>query len=441
MERETLRSCSEKEKKRKKNSSTSSSSCSKRGSEARGLVRCSFSDKEEEEEKKKKKKKTTKTTIKTPLATRVTKTTTTSISISMIIPPEDPNHHINLYLCLKTRGSRHHGPGFQWCKIDPTNTDVEDEDEDEDEEEDSNSNSKFEPKPKRRFLTPISTMPTTTPHGFRAIPHSSSNQKKKLVYAVGSTKFNSSLKAFVCDFGATPVWEELPPMPRPIHLAFGLASPLNGNVYAFGIFHTHENNSYTGLVFEPASRSWNPCPHPFNKYRNFFPMRDCALVHTRHRNEFIVFGTGRRAPIVLDLTTGNWKPPCFSAPAARIDTSSSVAVGDVIYRFNNSRLSALNLAFKRPFFKKVYGLEEVLPTIYGTVGLGHIAYLGKGKLCIVWGLHDLHVKDPFTNPITHITCLKFWVGVCNQTNQLRAVVDRCEHYAAHGLELYEFMAF
>ncbi|KAM7496784.1 hypothetical protein LguiA_021198 [Lonicera macranthoides] len=296
------------------------------------------------------------------------------------------------------------------------------------------------------FLTPISSMPTTTPVGFRAIPHSSCNQKQKLVYAIGGR----SAEAFVCDFASTnpPVWKQLPPVPSPIRVYFGVASPLNGNVYAFGNSIPRENvprkDTYTGMVFEPASRSWKSCPHPFEKFWFHGSAGDCALVHTK--NEFVVFGHVDEKHMVLDLTTGSWGSSFYMPIRFRTEhSSSSVAVGDVIYRVRHSKLYALDLASKRPRFKRVYGLEKDIATIYGTAGIEYMVYLGKGKLCIVWGWReprDLHLEeDPYTDPIVHIACLKFWVGVCHQRNQLCAVVDQCEHYATQGYELYDCVAF
>lgn len=83
---------------------------------------------------------------------------------------------------------------------------------------------------------------------------------------------------------ASPVWEELPPpFPSLIKFFARVASLLDGNVYAFGkllndhptyparfppgklLNHhpiDHYPDTYTGLVFDPSSRSWNPCPPP-----------------------------------------------------------------------------------------------------------------------------------------------------------------------------------
>ncbi|KAM7502135.1 hypothetical protein LguiB_001039 [Lonicera macranthoides] len=98
-----------------------------------------------------------------PLFTTITKTTTTATSITIFTPPEEPNNHIDIYLCLKTLpGSGKDVSLFQWFKIDPTNTTVEAE-----VEVNAKSISKPKPKPKPKskpvFLTPISTMRNTTP--------------------------------------------------------------------------------------------------------------------------------------------------------------------------------------------------------------------------------------------------------------------------------------
>ncbi|KAM7496770.1 hypothetical protein LguiA_021184 [Lonicera macranthoides] len=303
----------------------------------------------------------------------------------MSILPEDTNYHINIYICLKTKpGSGKDSFGFQWCKIDLTNTTVE-------VEENPIPKPKTKAKPKRMFLTPISSMPTTTPVGFRAIPHSLCNQKHKLVYAIGGCS-------------------------------------------------AQKKDTYTGMVFEPASRSWKSCPNRFEKFWFHGLAIDCALVHTK--NEFVLFNHVDQKHMVLDLTTGSWGSSFYTPIRFRTEhSSSSVAVGDVIYRVCHSKLYALDLAFKRPQFKRVYGLEKEIATIYRTAGIEYMVYLGKGKMCIVWGWSepcDLHLeKDPYYDPIMYIACLKFWVGVCCQQNQLCAVVDRCEHYATQAHELYD----
>ncbi|KAM7502134.1 hypothetical protein LguiB_001038 [Lonicera macranthoides] len=257
-------------------------------------------------------------------------------------------------------------------------------------------------------------------------------------------------KAFVCDFASTnpPIWKQLPPVPSPMHVYFGVASPINGNVYAFGNSIPQENiprkDTYTGMVFEPASRSWKSCPHRFEKFWFYGSAVDCALVHTK--NEFVVFNHVDQKHMVLDLTTGSWGSSFYTPIRFRTEhSSSSVALGDVIYRVYHSKFYALDLAFKRPQFKRVYGLEKEIATIYRTAGIEYMVYLGKGKMCIVWGWsepRDLHLeKDPYYDPIMYIACLKFWVGVCCQQNQLCAIVDRCEHYATQAHELYDCVAF
>ncbi|KAM7496793.1 hypothetical protein LguiA_021207 [Lonicera macranthoides] len=434
----------------------------KRVSQPSGLIRCSSLSKVKVRNnnssiKKKKKKKKQQldelsgsgevfSSIK-PLFTTITKTTTTTTSITIFTPPEEPNNLIDIYLCLKTEpGSGKDVSLFQWFKIDPTNTTVEAE-----VEVNAKSISKPKPKPKSEpvFLTPISTMRNTTPLCFCAIPHfSTSHKKKKLVYAIGGISDHSQ-KAFVCDFGASTsppfVWEELPSMPCPIRVYFGAASPLNSNIYAFGEKIAPEfdvSDTFTGVVFDQASRSWNPCPHPFNTYiSSYRNVVDYAPVHTKDSNELILFNE-KKEHVALDLTTGNWKSS-FCAPVPkrpfcyRDEYSSCVAVGDVIYGFINRKLYALDLASKRQRFKRVYGLEEEMPISYLTAGTGYLAYLGKGKFCIVWGEKD----DEIEEDIVQITCLKFWVGVCDQMNQLHAVVDRCEHYSAHGYFLKDVVAF
>ncbi|KAM7501272.1 hypothetical protein LguiB_000176 [Lonicera macranthoides] len=136
------------------------------------------------------------------------------------------------------------------------------------------------------------------------------------------------------------------------------------------------------MVFELASRSWKSCPHPFEKFCFHGSAGDCALVHSK--KEFVVFYCEDQEYRVLDLTTGNWGSSFYTPIHFRTEHySSSVVVGDVIYRVRHSELYALDLASKRPRLKRVYGLENEIAIIYRTAGIEYMVYFGKGKLCIV----------------------------------------------------------
>ncbi|KAM7497429.1 hypothetical protein LguiA_021843 [Lonicera macranthoides] len=208
---------------------------------------------------------------------------------------------------------------------------------------------------------------------------------KKLIYAFGSDalsglKFLPS-KALVCDFATTsasPVWEELPPpFPSPIKFFAGVASPLDGNVYAFGRLLNNNPigrypDTYRGLVFDPSSRSWNPCPPPTDLDYGY---KSVAVVHTEHDNpstsRLAVFNYPR-VPKAFDLATTQWEN-AFSAhtpiPVRKYDdeecdpTPTSVGVGNLIYRFTRRKLCALDTSSPKPSFKRVCGLHNKLKTL------------------------------------------------------------------------------
>ncbi|KAM7501240.1 hypothetical protein LguiB_000144 [Lonicera macranthoides] len=424
--------------------------------QAWGLVRCST----EKEERKKSKFRLFK-----PLIDTVTKSTTTTTSITIITPPENPNRHINLYLCIRTDID-----AFSWIKLDPTNTTTTPTvakpksssnscNLNSKGNKENNKKKKNHRQQQRILLTPISDMPPTTPRSFRAIPHSPS-ENQKLVYAFGGQvvingERSFSSKAFVCDFASTtnplPVWEELPSMPSQLDICMGVASPLDGNVYAFGVMHNKRLSgpyNYVGLVFDPSSRTWNQCSHPF--HGDFGLVKDYALVHSENNNsnsQLVAFTYHEGH--TFNLTNALWENsfsatvplPVSTSPDWNSDPdSTSVAVGHLIYKYIDRKLFALDTSSPEPSFEPVHGLDNKLPTYSETYGNAHMVYLSKGKLCIIWG--------DFPNPSENlpvrtlsITCLKLWVGMCNRRNRLQAIIDRCERFLAHGICLYDVIAF
>ncbi|KAM7501233.1 hypothetical protein LguiB_000137 [Lonicera macranthoides] len=399
--------------------------------------------------KERKKKKSKYGSPPESLITTVTKTTIDTTSITIITPPEDPNDHIHLYLCIGTALR-----ALSWFKIDPTDTTLEAPKPKSSSSSSSNNyndndNSKGKLKKKKPILLrqPISHMPPTIPYGFRAIPHSSSclakgkRKKKKLVYAVGGgISVNSrSSKAFFCDFASNkPVWKELPPMPSPMYICMGVASPLDGNVYAFGPMLQKAPGipcEYAGLVFDPSSPSWKQCPPPFTGNQpNRYPINDYALANTENRTELCVFTCSTQAHS-FNLATAQWDRNLYApVPAKSLDVdSSSVGVGHLIFKFHDRKLYALDTTSPKPSFKPVPGLDNKLPKCWGG---GDMVYLGKGKLCIIWS--SIPKKPP--RGTVSIACLMFWVGMCNRRNRLRAVIDRCERFVAHGLRLCNVFA-
>ncbi|KAM7502822.1 hypothetical protein LguiB_001726 [Lonicera macranthoides] len=278
-------------------------------------------------------------------------------------------------------------------------------------------------------------MPFTTPTDFVAVPYVPSQNHKKLIYAFGSDALSGlkSLpsKALVYDFATTsasPVWEELPPpFPSPIKLFAGVVSPLDGNVYAFGrLLSNHPIDRYAdtcrGLVFDPSSWSWNPCPPPTDLDYGY---KSVAVVHNEHENP-----STTHTPIHVRNYDDDECDP----------TPTSVGVGNLIYRFTRRKLYALDTSSPKPSFKRVCCLNNKVPTYRETYGRPFLVYLGKEKLCIIWGCYSNSIDDAPLR-ILYITCLKFWVGMDNRKNRLRAVIDRCDRFIAYGNQLYDVIAF
>ncbi|KAM7495874.1 hypothetical protein LguiA_020288 [Lonicera macranthoides] len=426
---------------------------------SRGLVRCSSFSSEKEEEKSKYEE--YDYSVKS-LITTITKTTIDTTSITIITPPEDPNYHIHLYLCIRTDIK-----AFSWFKIDPTNKPVnapkpKSSSKDNTSTSTSNHNSRRNLKSKKQqppiLVNPIFHMPPNMPYGFRVIPPSSfsgkQNQQKKLVYAVGAYIHGPDLasKAFVCDFASPftttttnppPCWEELPPMPSPIEICIGVASPLDANVYAFGYriptAPGDDHHDYMGVVFNPSSTSWKQCPPPFGG--RWHSIDDYALIRTENQSKLCVF-TSSTGCHPFNLTTTQWegtlRVPVPTHPFKPETSSTSVGVGHLIFKFHNRKLYALDSSSLQPSFERVPGLDKhKLPNYWEVCGSGRMVYLGKGKLCIVWGRHSI---DPHEDHTIYITCLMFWIGMCNRRNRLRAVIDRYERFVAHGCQLYEVIA-
>ncbi|KAM7502794.1 hypothetical protein LguiB_001698 [Lonicera macranthoides] len=120
-----------------------------------------------------------------------------------------------------------------------------------------------------------------------------------------------------------------------------------------------------GLVFDPSSRSWNPCPPPTDLDYGY---KSVVVVHNEHENpstsRLVVFNYPR-VPKAFNLATTQWEN-AFSAHT--------------------------------PIPVRNYDDEECDPTP---------------------------------------TSVGFWVGMDNWKNRLRAVIDRCDRFIAHGDQLYD----
>ncbi|KAF5188696.1 hypothetical protein FRX31_021716 [Thalictrum thalictroides] len=105
--------------------------------------------------------------------------------------------------------------------------------------------------------------------------------------------------------------------------------------------------------------------------------------------------------------------------------TSSVAVGDVVFRLLKNQLYACDMSKPKPIEHRVYGLEKEMKS--STWSRYKLFYIGNGKLCLTWLFDSEEHCD-----MTVIACLKFWVRMCNQECRLQAVIDRCDHYLANG---------
>lgn len=189
----------------------------------------------------------------------------------------------------------------------------------------------------------------------------------------------------------------------------------------------------------PPSTSWKQCPPPFKGRWTSFD--DYALICTENQSKLCVF-TSSTGCLPFNLTTAQWertlRVPVPSHPFKPETSSTSVGVGHFIFKFHNHKLYALDSSSLQPSFERVPGLDKhKLPKYWEVCGSGRMVYLGKGKLCIVWGRHSI---EPHENRTLYITCLMFWIGMCNRRNRLRAVIDRYERFIAYGCELYEVIA-
>ncbi|KAM7478598.1 hypothetical protein LguiA_026811 [Lonicera macranthoides] len=202
-----------------------------------------------------------------------------------------------------------------------------------------------------------------------------------------------------------------------------------------------------GVVFNPSLTSWNQCPEPSEQLRSCYgSVNDYALIDTEDRSELCVFTSSLRRH-TFNLTTAQWESTLYArvpidhfrlAKDGHAVFSTSVAVGHLIFKFLNEKLYALDSSSPEQSFQPVPGLDNKLPKQKANVR-GLMVYLGKGKLCIIWGGKP-DPADKAPEETISITCLKFWVGMCNRRNRLRAVIDRCERFLVHGIRLHDVVA-
>ncbi|KAM7480731.1 hypothetical protein LguiB_005314 [Lonicera macranthoides] len=372
-------------------------------------------------------------------------------------PEEDPEMNISLYLCIQFN-SDPDGRNFRWCIIYPTNSPY------------------LQSEPEPIFLYPISYMPATTPTDIHLVaspfsgpPYSNKmkknnkNKDRKVVYAVGGLSNEEdplpygcrSSKAFVCDLGSiSAAWEELPPMSSPKLIHIGAVSTSDGKLYVFG--HAAEKQELPnpicryrtitsvkdiaeGDVFDPSSRSWTPCPPPY------LPLsRIDDYTFDKEENELVVF-TDHEVLHTFDPTTTHEQ--CVMAhtvplsPRSDDRVSSCVVVGDTIYKFHLGELYALNRNSELPSFQRVPGLRKKLDSYLSDpecITRAYLSYHGNGKFALVWG--GTSIKRGAPHSLLFIKLLKFWVGVCNQTNRRRAIVDKREEYVTEGYWLHDCVA-
>lgn len=208
------------------------------------------------------------------------------------------------------------------------------------------------------FLPTISYMPTTTLMKFCVVASSDSSpfskknmMHKKLLYAVGGRDKNRlspyrSAKAFIFYFGFESLtWEELPPMSSPKMIHFGIVSPSDGKLFAYGDaikeeVQVHPIEHWTkfqyipeGDIFDPASCSWTSCPPP--PCYNVPSVRVHDYTFDKEQNKLVVFINSDYI-LSFDLTTLVWRANLHRLrliPRSYRAVSSSVVVGDTLYKY------------------------------------------------------------------------------------------------------------
>ncbi|KAM7480754.1 hypothetical protein LguiB_005337 [Lonicera macranthoides] len=380
-----------------------------------------------------------------PMTATITKHISITKTITLTTVPENPESKLCLYLCLE-KGSDPDGHWYRWCKIDLTS-------------QSSETKTKSKSKSKRMFLPTISYMPIDTPLEFCVVASSDSSpfsmkKHKKLVYAVGgidkknddeetnyeissSYRPRISSKAFVCNFGSKSLaWEELPPMSSPKTIRFGVVSPCDGKLYTYG--DTIER-VLEGDVFDPASHSWTSCPPP--------PSAPSVCVEDytfdRNRNKLVIF-TNSDYVYSFDPTTLLWRSYLHRVhltPRSHEAVSSSVAVGDTFYKYHLGELYALDKTSPSPSFELVPGLAKKVDSYMRSPECmyeSYLSYVGKGKFALVWGGPSFGARS--NRDAVFISCLTFWVGVCNRSNRRRILIDQRQEYFADGHFLHDCVA-
>ncbi|KAM7480781.1 hypothetical protein LguiB_005364 [Lonicera macranthoides] len=402
------------------------------------LVRCSSSSEDKVNKKKKRQE-------LIPMTATITKHISITKTITLTTVPENPESELCLYLCLE-KASDPDGHWYRWCKIDLTS-------------QSSETKTKSKSKSKPMFLPTISYMPIDTPLEFCIVASSDSSpfsmkKHKKLVYAVGgidkknddeetdyeissSYRPRISAKAFVCDFGSKSLaWEELPPMSSPKMIHFGVVSPCDGKLYTYG--DTIEE-VLEGDVFDPTSHSWTSCPPPPSAPS--FCVEDYTF--DRNRNKLVIF-TNSDYVYSFDPTTLLWRSYLHRVhltPRSHEAVSSSVVVGDTFYKYHLGELYALDKTSPSPSFELVPGLAKKVDSymrspecMYGS----YLSYVGKGKFALVWGGPSFRARS--NRDAVFISCLTFWVGVCNRSNRRCVLIDQRQEYFADGHFLHDCVA-
>ncbi|KAM7477363.1 hypothetical protein LguiA_025576 [Lonicera macranthoides] len=398
------------------------------------LVRCSSSSEDKVNKKKKRQE-------LIPMTATITKHISITKTITLTTVPENPESELCLYLCLE-KASDPDGHWYRWCKIDLTS-----------------QSSETKTKSKPMFLPTISYMPIDTPLEFCIVASSDSSpfsmkKHKKLVYAVGgidkknddeetdyeissSYRPRISAKAFVCDFGSKSLaWEELPPMSSPKMIHFGVVSPCDGKLYTYG--DTIEE-VLEGDVFDPTSHSWTSCPPPPSAPS--FCVEDYTF--DRNRNKLVIF-TNSDYVYSFDPTTLLWRSYLHRVhltPRSHEAVSSSVVVGDTFYKYHLGELYALEKTSPSPSFELVPGLAKKVDSymrspecMYGS----YLSYVGKGKFALVWGGPSFRARS--NRDAVFISCLTFWVDVCNRSNRRCVLIDQRQEYFADGHFLHDCVA-
>ncbi|KAF5194999.1 hypothetical protein FRX31_015414, partial [Thalictrum thalictroides] len=221
-------------------------------------------------------------------------------------------------------------------------------------------------KGKSQILSQICSIPTDTlPSRYKTIGFSSK------LYVMGGYFENQDIgnrgqiknsvrsKVFVCDTLSTnPVWEECSSMMScKIRPQLAVA---DGKIFAFGsrlLINFSVKKPYAE-VFDPLLNKWTALPDPPSDVR-LGNVSDSVFV--KDRDEIIIFPFGHHYPrdaYRFNVKCHSWMRFCDPFEVPTDNFTSSVAVGDVVFRLLKNQLYACDMSKPKPIEHRVYGLEK-----------------------------------------------------------------------------------